>query len=276
MAAEHEGKHKDLVKFISHQTCINPHTIRQLVRSLELKTKVSVTGRFTEESQPTILVEALAAPNPEELAIQAIEEDWTAGQTRKEAKRLKNIEIHKTVPALPKGQYRTIVADPPWVYLKRSEDETHRGRTPYPTMPTHAIADMYDKWKPPLKDAFSDDAILWLWTTNAHVEEAVFVLKYWGFTYKTMLTWVKDKMGVGDWLRGKTEHCLLGVRGKPTWTLTNQTTALIAARREHSRKPDEFYALVESLSPGPYLDLFARTTRKEWRPWGNELEKIAG
>jgi len=96
LVAAHEGKHKDLVKFISHQTCITPHTIRQLVRSLELKTKVSVNGRLTEEPPPTILVEALAAPDPEALAIQALEEDWTAKQTRQEARRLKNEEIQKT------------------------------------------------------------------------------------------------------------------------------------------------------------------------------------
>jgi len=87
MVAAHEGKHKDLVKFIAGQTCLDPHTIRQLVRSFELKAKMSVTGRFTEELQPTVLIEALAAPNPEELVMQAIEEDWTADQTRQEAKR---------------------------------------------------------------------------------------------------------------------------------------------------------------------------------------------
>ena len=83
MVAAHEGKHKDLVKFIAGQTCLDPHTIRQLVRSFELKAKMSVTGRLTEEVQPTVLIEALAAPNPEELVMQAIEEDWTADQTRK-------------------------------------------------------------------------------------------------------------------------------------------------------------------------------------------------
>ncbi len=88
MVSAHEGKRKDLVKFISGQTCISPHTIRHLVRSLELKTKIAVTGHLTEEPQPTILVEALAAPDPEALATQAIEEDWTADQTRQEARRL--------------------------------------------------------------------------------------------------------------------------------------------------------------------------------------------
>lgn len=230
-----------------------------------------VTHHFPEEPQPTILVEALRAPDPEELAIKAIEEEWTAAQTRLEARRLKQVEVQETIPSLPTGQYRTIVADPPWMYQSRADDETHRARNPFPSMPPHEIADMYDKWEPPLKDAFSDDAVLWLWTTNAHLEEAIFIMGYWKFDYKTMVTWVKDKMGLGDWLRGKTEHCLLGIRGKPTWTLTNQTTALIAPRREHSRKPDEFYAFVESLSPGPYLDLFARTERTGWEPWGNEV-----
>jgi len=96
MVAAHEGTHKDLVKFISGQTCISPHTIRYLVRSLELKTKIADIGHLTEEPQPNILVEALVAPDPEALALQAIEEEWTAEQTRKEARRLKNEEIQKT------------------------------------------------------------------------------------------------------------------------------------------------------------------------------------
>jgi len=86
MVEANNGKHKDLVKFIAGQTCLDPHTIRQLVRSLELKAKVSVNGRLTEELQPTVLVEALAAPNPEELATQALEEGWTETQARYERK----------------------------------------------------------------------------------------------------------------------------------------------------------------------------------------------
>jgi N6-adenosine-specific RNA methylase IME4 len=111
-----------------------------------------------------------------------------------------------------------------------------------------------------------------LWTTNAHLRVAFEVVDAWGFEYKTLLTWVKDRMGTGDWLRGKSEHCLLAVRGKPVFLLGNHTTILEAVRREHSRKPEEFYALVEATSPGGKLDLFCRQRRTGWEAYGNNAD----
>ena len=101
--------------------------------------------------------------------------------------------------------------------------------------------------------AHADDCILWLWTINAYLREAFDVVDAWGFTYKTTLTWAKNKMGRGDWLRGQTEHCLMAVRGKPVVHITNQTTLLHASVGRHSEKPDAFYVLVEELCPGAAL-----------------------
>jgi N6-adenosine-specific RNA methylase IME4 len=123
----------------------------------------------------------------------------------------------------------------------------------------------------PVKDMAADDAILWLWVTNAHLPVVWPIVDAWGFTYKTMLTWAKDRMGTGDWLRGKTEHCLMCVRGKPTIVLTNQTTLLPGPLRKHSQKPDEFYRLVEELCPGSKVELFSRTPRNGWAVHGNEI-----
>jgi hypothetical protein len=94
--------------------------------------------------------------------------------------------------------------------------------------------------------------------------------------WPAILTWVKDRFGTGDWLRGQTEHCLLCVRGRPMVTLSNQSTVLFGPVREHSRKPDEFYALVEALCPGPKVELFARTSREGWACHGNETERFPG
>ncbi|MFC1835353.1 MT-A70 family methyltransferase [Thermodesulfobacteriota bacterium] len=116
------------------------------------------------------------------------------------------------------------------------------------------------------------DCLLWLWTTNAFLHDAYHIIDAWGFAPKTVLTWIKDRMGLGDWLRGQTEHCILGVKGKPVVALTNQTTALSGQRRKHSRKPDEFYSLVESLCPGSKIELFARQKRDGWASWGAENE----
>ena len=96
------------------------------------------------------------------------------------------------------------------------------------------------------------------------------VAEAWGFEYKTALTWVKDRMGTGEWLRGQTEHCLLAARGKPVFIHGSYTTVLNAARREHSRKPDEFYTLVEAACPGSREELFARQARAGWQTYGNE------
>jgi N6-adenosine-specific RNA methylase IME4 len=116
------------------------------------------------------------------------------------------------------------------------------------------------------------DSILWLWVTNHHMREAFALLSAWGFEQKTILTWAKNKMGMGDWLRGQTEHCLMAVRGNPVVTLTNQTTLLHAPVRAHSEKPNAFYTFVESLCPAPrYAELFARTTRPNWDGHGDEV-----
>ena len=126
MVAAHEGKHKDLVKFISHQTCLQERQVYNLVGGLNLEKEVLQVTAITERPQPTIFVESLPAPNPKALAKQAIEEGWTAQETRQEARRLKHVEIHKTIPALPKGQFCLRYADPPWQYGYQLEREITR------------------------------------------------------------------------------------------------------------------------------------------------------
>jgi hypothetical protein len=131
--------------------------------------------------------------------------------------------IRAEPPPLPgNGPYRVIVADPPWPYEKRDEDPSHRGVLPY------ATASIADIMATDVTSIAHKDCILWMWVTNHHFREAFSILDAWGFEQKTILTWAKDKMGMGDWLRGQTEHCIMAVRGKPTVTLTNQTTLLHA------------------------------------------------
>lgn len=167
----------------------------------------------------------------------------------------------------PAGRFSLIVADPPWRYECRVDDGTHRGTIPYPSMSVEEICS--------LELPADDDCILWLWTTNAFLPDAFRVLTAWGFAHKTMLTWVKNRMGVGNWLRGQTEHCLLATKGHPLVHLTNQSTVLHAAVREHSRKPEEFYELVESLCPAqPRLELFARGERPGWTCAGAEVRRF--
>jgi N6-adenosine-specific RNA methylase IME4 len=168
---------------------------------------------------------------------------------------------------LPDGPFRVIVVDPPWPYEKRPEDLSQRAALPYPAL---TIADLCAL---PVADLAHEDCLLWLWTTNAHMHDAFHVLDAWGFTQKTILTWVMDSFGAGDWLRGQTEHCLLAVRGKPTVLGGSSSTVITAPRREHSRKPEAFYQLVETVCPGhSTVELFARQRRPGWTAWGAEQE----
>lgn len=175
-------------------------------------------------------------------------------------------ELEAEPPQLPDGSYRVLVADPPWQYGNQSYRSGNRGAVDYPTMELSELKE--------LDVPAADDSVLWLWTTNAFMGEAHELLDAWGFEQKTILTWVKERMGVGHWLRNQTEHCLLATRGNPTVDLEDQTTYLKAPRREHSRKPDEFYELVESLCPGSKYELFARQAREGWEAFGDETTKF--
>jgi N6-adenosine-specific RNA methylase IME4 len=169
-------------------------------------------------------------------------------------------------PALPTGPFRTIVADPPWFYA-RDDDPSHRGACPYPTMTVPEICAM------PIAELAAEDALLWLWVTNPNMRRAFEVLDAWGFVERSILTWAKPHFGTGNWLRGQTEHCILAVRGRPIVTLTNQATILHAPvpEQRHSRKPEEFYQLVESLCPGSKVELFCRQPRPGWAAHGDEV-----
>ena len=189
----------------------------------------------------------------------------------KKARREKQVEDVKNT-MLPEGKYHVIVVDPPWGYSLRPGDASHRAANPYPSMSIEEIMNY-----PEVIDHSHDNCILWLWTTNAFMCEAHRVAENWGFEVKTILTWAKDKIGLGDWLRGQTEHALMCVKGKPVIDLKNQSTIIFGPLREHSRKPDEFYAMVESLCLGDRrLELFSRTERSGWDVCGSEVGKFDG
>lgn len=186
-------------------------------------------------------------------------------QSERKAEQIKKVAA---VSELPTGTFHVIVADPPWPYSKRPNDSTHRGATPYPSMTITEISQMA------VSKIAEPDSILWLWATNAFMVEAHEVARAWGFEVKTILTWAKDRMGVGDWLRGQTEHCLMAIKGKPVVNLTNQTTLLNGPMREHSRKPNEFYTMVDALCIGRKCELFSREERKGWKSFGAEIGKF--
>jgi len=166
----------------------------------------------------------------------------------------------------PAGEYDVIVIDPPWRYDDKPADRGLRGATDYATM---SLAELEG-----LEVPAADDCVLWLWITNAMLGEGAHValLAAWGFVPKTVLTWDKQAIGTGHWLRNITEHCILAVRGKPPMRGGSDSTLLSAKREGHSVKPDAFYTLVERVCAGRRLDMFARRAREGWRSHGLEVE----
>ena len=159
----------------------------------------------------------------------------------------------------PSGFYDVIVIDPAWETGEYSQ-EGFRGGPIYPTLSLEAISK--------LNLPMTENCVVWLWTVNRHLHDAFHILEAWHLEPKSVLTWVKNNFGVGVWLRGQTEHCILATKGKPTITLTKQSTVLFADKGEHSEKPDEFYQMVDSLCIGKKLDYFARKTREGWDSYG--------
>jgi len=173
------------------------------------------------------------------------------------------------------GPFTTILADPPWRFDNRTGKMApeHQRLLRYQTMTMEEILEL------PVNRVAAAKAHLYLWIPNALVFEGLEVMKRWGFTYKTNIVWYKirkdggpDGRGVGFYFRNVTELVLFGVRGNMR-TLDagrRQTNIITTRKREHSRKPDELYDIIETCSPGPYLELFARHPRKGWVQWGNE------
>ncbi len=175
-------------------------------------------------------------------------------------------------------KFSTVLADPPWQFQNRTGKMApeHRRLSRYPTMGLRDIKDL------PVEAIVNDTAHLYLWVPNALMAEGLQVMENWGFKYKTNLIWYKirkdggpDRRGVGFYFRNVTEMILFGVRGKNARTLDpgrRQENIISTRKREHSRKPDEQYDIIESCSPGPFIELFARGPRENWHVWGNESE----
>ena len=178
-------------------------------------------------------------------------------------------------------QFATILADPPWQFQNRTGKVApeHRRLNRYGTMTLNDICAL------PVAQLAAETAHLYLWVPNALLPEGLSVMAAWGFQYKSNIVWHKvrkdggpDGRGVGFYFRNTTELVLFGVRGKNARTLAagrRQVNILKTRKREHSRKPDEFYDIVESCSPGKYLELFARGSRPGWTTWGNQADAYA-
>lgn len=173
-------------------------------------------------------------------------------------------------------QFGTILADPPWQFTNRTGKMApeHKRLLRYPTMGLDDILHL------PIPQLSLPQSHLYLWVPNALLTEGLQVMKQWGFTYKTNLVWYKirkdggpDGRGVGFYFRNVTELIFFGTKGslRTLQPGRRQVNIIESQKREHSRKPDELYHVIEQCSPGPYLELFARQVRPGWKHWGNEV-----
>ncbi|MBB5223260.1 N6-adenosine-specific RNA methylase IME4 [Amaricoccus macauensis] len=181
--------------------------------------------------------------------------------------------------SLGQRRFSTVLADPPWRFVNRTGKVApeHRRLSRYPTLTTEEICAL------PVEEHLEATAHCYLWVPNALLPEGLEVMRSWGFQYKSNLIWHKirkdggsDGRGVGFYFRNVTEIILFGTRGRNARTLApgrRQVNVIASRKREHSRKPDEQYDVIEACSPGDYLELFGRGVRKGWTVWGNQASE---
>ncbi|MEW8193919.1 MAG: MT-A70 family methyltransferase [Candidatus Thiodiazotropha sp.] len=188
-------------------------------------------------------------------------------QEKKEQQRESNRQKIKSSPNPEQlaGVYSTILIDPPWDWGDEGDqDQLGRARPDYNTLSFEDLKNL------PVGELADDDAHIYLWITNRSLPKGFELLSEWGFRYITAITWVKPHYGMGNYFRGQTEHILFGVKGSLPLLRKDQGTVFHADRgpNGHSSKPVELYDIIESCSPGPYLEMFSRTDRHDWTHWG--------
>ena len=173
--------------------------------------------------------------------------------------------IENKLPELS-GLYEVISVDPPWNYGREFDPNSSRVANPYPEMTVEQIK--------AINLPFTQNAILFLWTTHKFLPDAFEVLKHWQFEYKATLVWNKEKIGMGSWFRMQCEFCLFAIKGKPLWDNSVERDIITESRREHSRKPDAFFDMVNRICYGRKLEYFSREKRDGWEVFGNDINKF--
>lgn len=156
-------------------------------------------------------------------------------------------------------KHSTLIADPPW--------QGQSGEKHYETMSLDAIKSM----GPAIREVTTPDGHCWIWVTNGTLPYGKEVLEAWGYEYRSTLSWIKPRLGLGPYLRNMTEHVMLGTRGKAPVKFRGQGTWLFAPIQDHSHKPEEFLEVCKRVSPGPYLEIFARRPHADFSVWGKEV-----
>ena len=216
-----------------------------------------------EPEKAAVIIEKMKS-EPEK-SLKDIQKEQKTEQRKTDIEQQKK-DIEQSNFTHPDGLFDVIAIDPPWAYGREYDPETSRVANPYPEMPQSELL----KIELPVKD----DAVLFLWTTHAFIFDAKELMDKWGFTYKACMVWNKEKIGMGSWLRMQCEFCLVGIKGKPFWNNTTYRDIITSPRREHSRKPDEFFDMVANITAGRRLEYFSREKRDGWEIFGNDTDKF--
>jgi N6-adenosine-specific RNA methylase IME4 len=201
-------------------------------------------------------------------------------EIKKEEKKVERVElIQKQIEDIEEGLlpdliglFDVVSVDPPWPYEGESKNITsfdsvgRRVANPYPEMSIEQIKN--------IELPLMDNAVVLLWTTHKFLPDAFEILKEWNLDYKATLVWNKEKIGMGAWFRMQCEFCLVGIKGKPYWENTLYRDIITEARREHSRKPDSFFEMIEKITMGNRLEYFSREKREGWKVFGNDINKF--
>jgi len=223
----------------------------------------------TIEAKATPEVKAMLASGDSGVSINKVYQDIR----KAEKKEVRKADIQKQVEeieagALPQltGKFHVLSVDPPWPYGREYDPEGSRVANPYPEMSIEQIK--------AIDLPATDDSVLFLWTTHAFLPSAFEIAKHWGYTYKANMVWDKESIGMGAWLRMQCEFCLVCIKGAPFWDNTKHRDIIRAKRREHSRKPDEFFDIVSDMCQGRKLEHFSREAREGWEIFGNDINKF--
>jgi N6-adenosine-specific RNA methylase IME4 len=246
---------------------------------------IKEVGKLANVSHDTIAkvkkIEAVATPEVKaQLSAGEISINQVYQEIKKEEKKAERIELIEQqiedieqglLPEL-KGLFDVVSVDPPWPYEGENKSITsfdsvgRRVANPYPEM---SIDDIKN-----IDIPLMDDAVVLLWTTHKFLPDAFEILKGWNLEYKATLVWNKEKIGMGAWFRMQCEFCLVGIKGKPYWNNTTFRDILTEPRREHSRKPDSFFDMIEQITLGRRLEYFSREQRNGWETYGNDTQKF--
>lgn len=252
---------------------------RSIARSEKLlpETKEVLREKDVPKSKATEI--ARLVPEEQKEFVSLLKEDKVKDVTdfknlKKKEEREKDIErqkrdieiAQKNQPEKTNKKYASIVLDPPWMYGRTYDPKGSRVANPYPEMSQEQLK--------ALEIPAMDDSIMFLWTTHKFLFDAKELMDHWGFDYKATLVWNKEKIGMGLWFRMQCEFCLFGIKGKPIWDNTSIRDIITEPRREHSRKPESFYDMVEKVSVGEIYEFFARTERERFISHGNDTKKF--